>query len=499
VPATYVLAIDQGTTGSRALLVNQAGKIRHQEYKPFTQYFPRPGWVEHDAQEILDSVMLVTRRVLRHSRISPTKVAAIGITNQRETTIIWDRKTGKPLHRAIVWQDRRTADFCDLLKKKKLAASLRKKTGLLADPYFSGTKLRWLFKNVKGLRQKAKQGRVCFGTVDSWLLWNLTGGKVHATDATNASRTLLYNIQKQAWDVSLSKLMEVPQNCLPQVFESADRFGVTVKSSALPAGIPIHAMIGDQQSALYGQGCYTSGSMKNTYGTGAFLMMNLGKKWVLPSGGLLTTIACDRLGKPTYALEGAIFIAGAVIQWIREEMRLIKDSRETEAIARKLPDTAGCYVVPAFVGLGAPHWDAHARGAILGITRGTTREHIIKAALESMAYQTVDVAQSMRQAAGLRIKELKVDGGASQNRYLMKFQADLLGVNVCKASIVESTAWGAAKLAGVACGLWSGPEAIDRLQKYETFRATMKAPKRRVLLAGWQDAVSRVLTKSCGE
>ncbi len=457
---SYILSIDQGTTGTRVVVVNKRGFIKSKDYSEFLQYFPHPGWVEHDPEEIWNSTLRVAKKALAGANVSPSQIAAIGITNQRETTVLWDRITGKPLHRAIVWQDRRTSDFCDHLKKRGLSKTFQNKTGLVLDPYFSATKINWLMKHIPSAQHKIREGKALFGTIDTWLLWNLTGGKSHATDFSNASRTLLFNIHTQSWDKELLKIFNVPAHCLPQASASNSLFGKTVKIGPFVSGIPIHGMAGDQQAALYGQGCYDPGTVKNTYGTGCFAVLNTGRKPVLSKHGLLTTIACDRKGKPVYALEGSVFIAGAVIQWVRDGLQFIKDASETEKIAFSLDDTGGVHVVPAFVGLGAPYWDSRARGAILGITRGTKREHIVKAALESIAYQAVDVIDTMKQESHLPIGELKVDGGATKNKYLMQFQADLLGVKIKRTSILESTAWGAAKLAGIGSG-FAAPQAVD--------------------------------------
>ncbi len=489
----FILAIDQGTTGTRALLYDRRGGIRANAYQEFRQHYPKPGWVEHDSQEILRSTLNVVGRALTHARISSVKIAAIGITNQRETTVLWERKTGRPVSRAIVWQDRRTADFCGSLKRKGFESLFRRKTGLVLDPYFSGTKIRWLLDTIPGLRRRAVRGEILFGTIDTWLLWNLTGGKAHATDATNASRTLLLNLKKVAWDRELLKALRIPASLLPEVHASSFRFGRTANLGPFKAGIPICALVGDQQGALYGQGCYEAGEMKNTYGTGCFLVMNQGKLYRQPAEGLLGTLACDREGRPAYALEGAVFIAGAAIQWLRDGLGLIQKAAETERIARNLKDTGGVIVIPAFTGLGAPHWDPHVRGAIFGLTRGTGREHLIKATLESIAYQTADVFEAMAQVVGRRPRFLKVDGGAAANNYLMQFQADLLGVPVLRSDRTESTAWGAAKLAGLASGFWKEVETVDRLRRYRKFLPRLGAKERLKRLQTWRSAVSRLL------
>ncbi len=490
--AKVILAIDQGTTGTRALLYDGRGRIRAASYEEFPQYFPRPGWVEHNALEILGCTLRVISRALSQRRISSAQIAAIGITNQRETTVLWDRETGKPISRAIVWQDRRTAHFCDQLKARGLEPTFRRKTGLVLDPYFSGTKVKWLLDQIPGARNRARQGDILFGTIDTWLLWNLTGRKVHATDVTNASRTLLFNLKKISWDSEILRLLKIPSSILPEVHPSSFSFGKTADLGALKAGIPICAMVGDQQAALFGQGCYHPGEMKNTYGTGCFVMVNHGKKYQAPTHGLLATLACDEKGKPSYALEGAIFIAGAVIQWLRDGLGFIKKAAETEKIARGLKDTGGVVVVPALAGLGAPYWNAHVRGAIFGLTRGTRKEHITKAALDSIAYQTYDVFESMARSVGRKPQFLKVDGGATSNSYLMQLQADLLGVPVLRSEITELTAWGAAKLAGIQSGFWKSVKKIDRLKHYQKFTPRMPQQVRRQKLRVWHEAIQRL-------
>jgi glycerol kinase len=460
----YILALDQGTTGTRAFLFDARGKVVAGDYKEFKQYYPRPGWVEHDADEIWETVQSVIQGVLHRSKISKHRIAAIGITNQRETTVMWDRKTSRPVARAIVWQCRRTADICRQLKSYE--NYFREKTGLVLDAYFSGTKIKWYMDHIKGLRVKAQKGSVCFGTIDSWLIWKLTGGQSHVTDMTNASRTLVFNIQNLKWDSRLLKILNIPPGILPRVQHSGSDFGETaVKATVLPAGIPILAVLGDQQAALYGQGCFEPGTVKNTYGTGCFLVLNTGKKFLKSSKGLLTTLASDESGNPVYALEGSIFIGGAVMQWLRDELKLIKTAQESEKIIKGLTDTNGAYVVPAFVGLGAPYWDSRARGIICGLTRGVNQAHIVRAALESIAYQTKDVFDVMQMELGKKIRELKVDGGASHNNFLMQFQADVLGVPVLRPAITETTALGAAGLAGLAVGLWEGEKALNRVWK----------------------------------
>ncbi|MBI4115201.1 MAG: glycerol kinase GlpK [Candidatus Omnitrophica bacterium] len=488
-----VLAIDQGTTGTRALLYDRHGRIQGGGYQEFRQHFPHPGWVEHDALEILHSTERVIQKALSEARISPSKIAAIGITNQRETTVLWERKTGRPIAKAIVWQDRRTSELCSNLKKRGLEPYFQDRTGLVLDPYFSGTKIKWLLDTIPGLRRRAAKSDVLFGTIDSWLLWNLTGGKVHATDATNASRTLLLNLKRKAWDRDILKLLHIPSTILPEVHPSAFSYGKTSKLGPLNAGIPICSLVGDQQAALYGQGCYGPGEMKNTYGTGCFLVMNQGKTYKRPSKGLLGTLACDKEGKPVYALEGSVFITGAAIQWLRDGLKLIQKASDTEKIARSIKDSGGVIVVPAFTGLGAPYWKPNVRGAILGLTRGTKREHLIRATLESIAYQVTDVFQAMVEVTRRNPKFLKVDGGAARNNYLMQFQADLLGVPVLRSDMTESTAWGAAKLAGVQCGFWKDVKVIDRVRHYKKFGPKMRVRERLEKLESWKSAVKRLL------
>ena len=492
-PASVILAIDQGTTGTRALVYGPSGRVRGSAYEEFAQHYPRPGWVEHDAQEIFRSTLRVIERALSQARISSLKIASIGVTNQRETTLLWDKKSGRPVSRAIVWQDRRTTGLCDELKKKKLEPFFRTRTGLVLDPYFSGTKICWLLDHVSGLRKRATKGEILFGTMDSWLLWNLTGGRVHATDATNASRTLLLNLKKISWDAEILKVLKIPASVLPAVHPSSFFFGKTDSVGPLKSGIPIAALVGDQQAALYGQGCYRRGEMKNTYGTGCFVMVNEGKHYRPPTPGLLSTLACDEVGGPSYALEGAIFIAGAVIQWLRDGLGFIRKAAETEKIARSLKDTGGVVVVPALAGLGAPYWNPHVRGAIFGLTRGTRREHVVKAALDSIAYQTTDVFETMARGVGKRPLWLKVDGGATANNYLMQFQADLLDVPVFRSDVTELTAWGAAKLAGIQCGFWKSARDVDRLPRYKKFLPRMSRSERLGKLHLWHEAVARLV------
>ncbi len=494
--AKFILAIDQGTTGTRAYLFDHAGRVVGSAYREFTQYFPQPGWVEHDALEIWDTVVSTGRRALKSAGAKVGDIAGVGITNQRETTVLWDRRTGKPVHKAIVWQCRRTAARCEALKASGKEGFFRSRTGLLLDAYFSGTKLEWLLRNVPGAAARARQGRLAFGTIDSWILWNLTGGRSHATDFTNASRTLLFNIRDLKWDPELLATLGIPASVLPRVQASASRFGETSPRSFLGGGVRIGGIAGDQQAALYGQGCVEPGSLKNTYGTGCFLLLNLGKKFSLSRNRLLTTLCCDAKGAPVYALEGSVFIGGAVLQWVRDGLGLIRRAAESEALAASVPDTGGVYLVPAFVGLGAPYWDPRARGAIVGITRGTKRAHVVRAALESMAYQTRDLVDAMSRDSGWRVRELRVDGGATGNHWLMQFQADLLRARINRPSVVETTAMGAAFLAGLDARFWKSPAEVARIRKVDrVFTPRMKEPVRRKLWAGWKAAVGRVLTR----
>ncbi|MEI6437296.1 MAG: glycerol kinase GlpK [Candidatus Omnitrophota bacterium] len=492
VPKRYILAIDQGTTGSRAFIFDHQGRAIASAYQEFPQYYPKPGWVEHDGEEIFSSVVSVIKKAVASARINPAAIAAIGITNQRETTLLWDRRTGKPCHRAIVWQCRRTAAFCDGLKKH--AALIKRTTGLVVDAYFSGSKVRWLLDHVPSLRAKARQGHIAFGTIDSWLVYKLTGGAAHVTDMTNASRTMLFDIKARRWSRPLLKLLNVPENILPSVRNSAAVFGHTAAMAGLPAGIPITSVMGDQQAALYGQGCFTAGTAKNTYGTGCFMLFNTGKKCIHSTGGLLTTLACDVQGMPVFALEGSVFIAGAVVQWLRDELKVIPDAESAETMVAGLKDTNGVYMVPAFVGLGAPHWEPHARGIITGLTRGANARHIVRASLEAIAYQIKDVFDLMQKEAGFPVRLLAVDGGACRNGFLMQFQADILGAKVVRPVMVDSTAAGAAYLAGIAIGLWR-PSDLARLKKVErVFRPSMPREDVRARYEGWQKAVAQALS-----
>ena len=490
-----ILAIDQGTTGTRTYLLDHAGKVVGSAYQEFTQYFPKPGWVEHDANEIWRTVEATGKKALKAAGVKPSSVAAIGITNQRETTVLWDRKTGKPVHKAIVWQCRRTAYRCDELKSQGKEKLFLNKTGLVLDAYFSGTKVEWLLQNVSGAAKKAAKGELAFGTIDSWLLWNLTGGKIHATDYTNASRTLLFNIKTKQWDPALLKALHVPASLLPKALASASLFGKTSAKSYLGAGIPITGIAGDQQAALFGQGCHEPGTLKNTYGTGCFLLLNLGHKFLISKNKLLTTLGCDGKGQPVYVLEGAVFIGGAAIQWIRDGLKLIKTSAESEKVAAQVRGTDGVYLVPAFVGLGAPYWDGHARGALVGLTRGTRREHVVRATLESMAYQSRDLVDAMLKDSHLKLKELRVDGGACKNNLLMQFQADILKVRINRPKGVETTAMGPAYLAGLQVGYWKNSAQIQKIRRVDrVFSPKMKEDTRKRLWTGWKRAVEQVLS-----
>ena len=488
--AKYVMALDAGTTSNRCILFNEKGEICSMAQKEFTQYFPQPGWVEHDANEIWSSQLGVAVEAMLKIGASAEDIAAIGITNQRETTIVWDRQTGEPVCRAIVWQCRRTSKYCDSLKERGLTEIFRQKTGLVIDAYFSGTKLKWILDNVEGARERAERGELLFGTVETWLIWKLTKGKVHITDYSNASRTMLFNITRLDWDNDILEEFGIPRCMLPQAKPSSCVYGMA-DASFFGAPIPIGGAAGDQQAALFGQTCFQQGEAKNTYGTGCFLLMNTGEKPVFSKNGLVTTIAWGIDDKVTYALEGSIFVAGAAVQWLRDEMRLIDSSADSEYMARKVKDTNGCYVVPAFTGLGAPHWDQYARGTIVGITRGVNKCHIIRAALESIAYQTNDVLQAMNADSGIDINVLKVDGGASANDFLMQSQADIAGVPVNRPSCVETTAMGAAYLAGLAVGYWKNKE--DVMQNWaidKTFQPRIGEEERVKKIKGWNKAVT---------
>lgn len=487
----YILALDQGTTSSRAILFNHDGGIVATAQKEFRQIFPKPGWVEHDAQEIWATQAGVAAEVLHKARAKAGDVGAIGITNQRETTVVWDRKTGKPICNAIVWQDRRTAPMCDKLRAQKLDKVIQKKTGLVVDAYFSATKVQWILQNVKGAKARAAKGELAFGTIDSWLLWNLTGGKVHATDVSNASRTMLYDIRKGTWDEELLKIFGVPRSMLPEVRDSSGVFGET---KLLGGVTPIAGIAGDQQSALFGQVCTKPGMVKNTYGTGCFMLMNTGTKPIASKNKLLTTVAWRIDGRTEYALEGSVFIAGAAIQWLRDGLGIIRQSADVEALAASVPDTGGVYLVPAFAGLGAPHWDAYARGTLVGMTRGTTAAHIARAALEGIALQVMDILKAMEADAGIKLKELRVDGGASVNNLLMQMQCDLLGVPVVRPKVNETTALGAACLAGLAVGYWKNVADIAKhWQADRKFKPAMKAGVRSRITEGWKRALGRAM------
>ncbi len=488
----YVLAIDQGTTSSRAIIFDHDGNIVGKAQQEFTQIYPKPGWVEHNANEIWSTQLAVIQKVLHDLSIDPTQIASIGITNQRETTLIWDKTTGQPIHNAIVWQDRRTAAYCDQLKADGQEEYIRKNTGLVVDAYFSGTKVKWLLDNVEGAREKAAQGDLLFGTIDSWLVWKLSGGATHITDYTNASRTLLYNIEKLEWDQYLLDTMEIPASLLPEVKPSSAVYAHT-DSKLLGAEIPIAGIAGDQQAALFGQACYQPGMAKNTYGTGCFMLMNTGKELIRSKNGLLTTIAWGLNGEVHYALEGSVFIAGAAIQWLRDALKIIDEAPDSEYFAMKVEHPDGVYVVPAFAGLGAPYWDMYARGAIFGLTRGTTKAHLIRATLESLAYQTKDVLHAMESDANEKLKILRVDGGASANNLLMQFQSDVLGTRVERPEIIETTALGAAYLAGLAVGFWTMEDISEKWQLDQAFTSNMADEERDQLYAGWQKAVQRTM------
>ena len=491
--AKYIMALDQGTTGSRAIIFNHSGSIVSTASKEFKQIYPKPGWVEHDPMEIWSSQVEVAKDALDKAGLEAVDIAAIGITNQRETTIVWDKKTGKPVYNAIVWQCRRTAPICDQLKKEGLAEIIQKKTGLVVDAYFSGTKVKWILDNVSGARRRAEKKELLFGTVDSWLIWNLTKGKTYVTDYTNASRTMLFNIHNLDWDEEILTELDIPREILPKVLPSSYIYGHTDKE-IFGAEIPISGDAGDQQAALFGQACYEPGMAKNTYGTGCFILMNIGEKIVPSKNGLLTTIAWGVNGKVEYALEGSIFIGGAVVQWLRDEIKLIKSSDEIEKYARKVKDTHGVYLVPAFVGLGAPYWDMYARGVIVGLTRGAKKEHILRAAEEAIAYQSRDVLEVIQKDSGINLKKLKVDGGAVRDNFLMQFQSDILGVPVARPQIAETTALGAAYLAGLAVSYWKDKTEIAAKWKVDKeFSPNMEESLREDLYKGWKRAVSRSL------
>ena len=487
----YILAIDQGTTSSRAIIFDHSGAIKSVAQREFKQYYPEPGWVEHDASEIWSTQAAVIAEACADAEVEARDIAALGITNQRETTVVWDRATGKPIHRAIVWQDRRTSDFCDELKEQGLESKIQQKTGLRIDAYFSATKLKWLLDNVGGLREQAKQGRIAFGTIDSWLVWKLTQGKVHITDVTNACRTMLYNIHQNEWDGEILDILDIPKSILPEVRSCSEVYGET-GPTLFASRIPIAGIAGDQQAALFGQMCTTPGMLKHTYGTGGFMVLNTGSTPVKSKNNLLTTIAWQINSELTYALEGSIFIAGAVVQWLRDGLGLIRTSEDVERLARTEPDNGGVYLVPAFSGLGAPHWDQFARGVIVGLTRGTTAGHVARAALESIAFQTMDVLQAMRADSDIEVEELRVDGGAAVDDILMQFQADILGIPIIRPKILETTALGAAYLAGLAVGYWDDFEEIKSQWHIDkTYEPKMHSTLVKELSASWEAAVER--------
>ncbi|MCA1029723.1 glycerol kinase GlpK [Bacillus timonensis] len=491
---TYILALDQGTTSTRAILFNRKGEMVHSAQKEFTQHFPKPGWVEHNANEIWGSVLSVIASCLSESGIKSNQIAGIGITNQRETTVVWDKDSGEPVYHAIVWQSRQTMDICEELKKEGHNDEFRRKTGLLIDPYFSGTKIKWILEHVTGAREKAEQGKLLFGTIDTWLIWKLSGGKAHVTDYSNASRTLLYNIHDLAWDEELLSILSVPKSMLPEVKSSSEVYAHTDESHFFGQSIPIGGAAGDQQAALFGQACFEKGMAKNTYGTGCFMLMNTGDKAVSSEHGLLTTIAWGLNGKVTYALEGSIFVAGSAVQWLRDGLRMFSNAAESEAYATRVESSDGVYVVPAFVGLGTPYWDSDVRGAVFGLTRGTKKEHFVRATLESLAYQTKDVLTAMEADSGISLKALRVDGGAVKNNFLMKFQSDMLGVSVERPVVNETTALGAAYLAGLAVGYWKDQKDIaTQWNVDETFGSSMDSHTRDGLYDGWKKAVQAAM------
>ncbi|MCD8336214.1 MAG: glycerol kinase GlpK [Lachnospiraceae bacterium] len=486
----YIMALDAGTTSNRCILFDHQGNLCSIAQKEFTQYFPKPGWVEQDADEIWSTLLGVAVEAMSKIGATAQNISAIGITNQRETAIVWDKETGIPVYRAIVWQCRRTAEYCDELAKDTILVDrIREKTGLVLDAYFSATKIHWILEHVEGAREKAQAGQMLFGTVETWLIWKLTRGRVHVTDCSNASRTMLFNIHTLEWDDEILQILDIPRHMLPRVADSSGIYGMT-DASYFGGEIPIAGAAGDQQAALFGQACFTRGEVKNTYGTGGFLLMNTGGEPVVSKSGLVTTIAWSIEGKVTYALEGSIFVSGAAIQWLRDEMRLIDSAPDTEWIAERVPDSNGCYVVPAFTGLGAPYWDPYARGCIVGLTRGVNKYHIVRATLESLAYQTNDVLRAMEKDAGIRLSGLKVDGGASANNFLMQYQADVIGQKVYRPSCIETTAMGAAYLAGLAVGYWNGTDDIYANWKTEHIFMPQMPPEEAVRrLKGWEKAV----------
>lgn len=486
---SFILSIDQGTTSSRAILFNKQGEPVHTAQLEIQQYYPHPGWVEQDANEIWDSIVKVVTSLCTNHQIQPEQIIAIGITNQRETAIVWDKNSGEPIYHAIVWQSRQTSDICEQLKEQGCQDQFRERTGLLIDPYFSGTKVKWLLDHVEGAREKAEQGQLLFGTIDSWLIWKLTGGQIHVTDVSNASRTLMFNIHELRWDDALLDLLAVPKSMLPEVRSSSEIYGYT-SSDLLGRSIPIAGVAGDQQAALFGQACFESGMAKNTYGTGCFMLKNTGEQAMASSHGLLTTIAWGIDGKVYYALEGSIFVAGSAVQWLRDGLGMIDSAGDSEAYAEQVESTEGVYVVPAFVGLGTPYWDSDVRGAVFGLTRGTSRAHFIRATLESLAYQTKDVIHAMEEDSGIPLRTLRVDGGAVDNQFLMQFQSDILGVSVERPVVSETTALGAAYLAGLAVGFWADQAEIAALWQVDrTYKSNMDESLRTERYAGWKKAV----------
>ncbi len=490
----FILSLDQGTTSSRAILFNKNGEIHYTSQKEFTQHFPNPGWVEHDANEIWGSILAVIAGALSESNVKPEQIAGIGITNQRETTVVCDKETGTPIYNAIVWQSRQTSDICEDLKEKGYVDLFRQKTGLLIDAYFSGTKVKWILDHVEGARERAERGELLFGTIDTWLIWKLSGGRAHVTDYSNASRTLMYNIHELKWDEELLEILDVPKAMLPEVRPSSEVYGYTIDYHFFGKEVPIAGAAGDQQAALFGQACFESGMAKNTYGTGCFMLMNTGEKAVQSEHGLLTTIAWGLNGKVEYALEGSIFVAGSAIQWLRDGLRMLKNAKDSEEYATKVASTDGVYVVPAFVGLGTPYWDSDVRGAVFGLTRGTSKEHFVRATLESLAYQTKDVLSAMEADSGIVLKKLRVDGGAVKNNFLMDFQSDLLNVSVERPIVNETTALGAAYLAGLAVGYWESQEEIAKQWAVDRkFEPTMEEENRAELYDGWKKAVKAAM------
>ncbi|XQY92088.1 glycerol kinase GlpK [Metabacillus sp. HB246100] len=491
----YIMALDQGTTSTRAIIFNKSGEIVGSAQQEFTQYFPNPGWVEHNPQEIWSSVLAVIAQVLTKTSISAKEIASIGITNQRETAVVWEKETGKPVYNAIVWQSRQTADICEELKQAGHSDTIREKTGLLIDAYFSGTKVKWILENVEGARQKAEEGELLFGTIDTWLIWKLSGGQAHVTDYSNASRTLMYNIYDLKWDEELLDILTVPSSMLPEVRSSSEVYAKTIDYHFFGEEVPIAGVAGDQQAALFGQACYEKGMAKNTYGTGCFMLMNTGEKAVKSKNGLLTTIAWGIDGKVEYALEGSIFVAGSAIQWLRDGLRMFDDASKSEAYATRIESSEGVYVVPAFVGLGTPYWDSDARGAVFGLTRGTSKEHFIRATLESLAYQTKDVLTCMEADSGIELKTLRVDGGAVKNNFLMQFQSDILHVPVERPVINETTALGAAYLAGLAVGFFADREEITvKWKKDVAIEPKMDEKTREELYDGWKNAIQATMS-----